>query len=384
MNWDVPPEHELLVKSVRQFVQRELEPVAETVARDGAIPAGVLDKLRAAGYFGLTIPVEHGGAGLGVVAYCLVQEELAATHSCFGTLIAGNNGIGAHGLVNFGTPAQKARYLPALARGETIAAFALSEPGAGSDAEAIETAATPRGDGFVLNGRKHFISRATVADVFTVLAVTDRTARPRRRGITAFVIERGTPGFTIGPAHQTMGPDVVPAGELTFEDCVVPASAVLGQPGDGFAVAMSTLGQGRLNVAAKCVGTARRLLDLAVIHARQRVQFGRPIGRNQGVQWLLADSATELAAGRALLYAAAHRLEGGADVRRETSMVKLFCSEMAGRVADRALQVHGGMGYMRELPIERMYREVRLWRIVEGTSEIQRAIIARGLLEESA
>lgn len=372
---------DLLVKSVRAFVQRVLEPAVDAIEREGTIPEEALHGLREAGYFGLTIPAQYGGSGLGVVAYCLVQEELAQTHSCFGTLIAGNNGIGSHALLHFGTEAQKARYLPALASGRIVSAFALTERGAGSDAEAIEATARPLGDSFVLNGRKHFISRATVADLFTVLAVTDPRACPRRKGITAFLVERGTPGFTVGPAHRTMGSDIVPAGELIFEDCRVPAANVIGEVGGGFRVAMSTLAEGRLNVAAKCVGAARRLLELGVAHARQRVQFGRPIGHNQAVQWMLADSATELAAGRALLYETARRLEAGADVRHESAMVKLFCSEMAGRVADRVLQVHGGMGYMRELPVERMYREVRLWRIVEGTSEIQRLIIARHLLE---
>ncbi|MBI2527531.1 MAG: acyl-CoA dehydrogenase family protein [Candidatus Rokubacteria bacterium] len=382
MRWEIPDEFELLVSSVRQFVQRELEPAVGSIERTGEIPERVIEMLRKGGYFGLTIPVEYGGAGLGVVPYCLLQEEMGQTHSAFGTLIAGNNGIGGHALVHFGTEEQKARYLRPMARGELIAAFANSEPPAGSDAEAIETSAAAVDGGFVLNGRKHFISRATVAGLFTVMAVTDRTATPRRKGITAFLVERGTPGFVIGPPHRTMGTDVVPAGELVFEDCRIPAANVIGKVGGGFAVAMSTLAQGRLNVAAKCVGTARRLLEMSVAYAKERVQFGRPIGRNQGIQWMLADSATEMAAGRALLYSVARELEQGRDVRRDASMVKLFCAEMVGRVADRAVQIHGGMGYMSELPIERMYREVRLWRIVEGTSEIQRVIIARGLLEE--
>lgn len=382
MRVEVPEEFELLVKSMRQFLQRELDPAAEAVEREGKVPESVVAKLREGGYFGLTIPTQYGGSGLGVVAYCLVQEELAQTHSSFGTLIAGNNGIGSHALVRFGTEEQKATYLPRLASGELVSAFALSEPNAGSDAEAIETTATPRDGGFVLNGRKHFISRATVAGLFTVMAVTDRGAKPRRRGLTTFLVERGTPGFNVGPAHRTMGSDVIPAGELTFEDCRVPASNVVGEVNGGFRVAMSTLAEGRVNVAAKCVGAARRLLDLSVAYSKERVQFGRPICQNQAIQWMLADSATEIAAGRALLYATAASLDRGESVRREASMVKLFCSEMVGRVADRALQIHGGMGYMRELPIERMYREVRLWRIVEGTSEIQRLMIATDLLGE--
>ena len=382
MTWETPEEFDLLVKGVRQFVQRELEPAAEAIGRDGKVPERLLTELRRAGYFGLTIPSQYGGAGLGVIAYCLVQEELAQTHSCFGTLIAGNNGIGSHALLHFGTEEQKSTYVPALARGDVISAFALTEPNAGSDAEAIETTARRTGDAFVLNGRKHFISRATVADLFTVMAVTDPSARPRRKGITAFLLERGTPGFTVGPAHRTMGSDVVPAGELIFDECCIPATNVIGEVGEGFRVAMSTLSEGRLNVAAKCIGTARRLLEMSVAYSRQRSQFGRPIGENQAIQGMLADSVTEISAGRALLYETARRLERGADTRRDSAMVKLFCSELAGRVADRAVQIHGGMGYMQELPIERMYREVRLWRIVEGTSEIQRLIIARDLLKE--
>jgi acyl-CoA dehydrogenase len=343
--------------------------------------------MRELGLFGLSIPEAYGGLGLNTLGECLVYEELSKTNACFRTRIATNNGIGSHGLVLDGTEEQRQRYLPRLASGEWTACFALSEPEAGSDAANIQTAAELRGDHWVLNGTKYFVTNGDVADVATVLALTDRAKRARG-GITAFVVERTFPGYTVGTVEKKMGLHGTHTCELIFDDCRVPRQNVVGgdaMVGQGFKTAMRVLDKGRLAQGAVALGAAERLLELSVEHARQRVQFGRPIAEFQAIQFMLADMATEIYAGRQMLYhAAGLRDRLGKTVTREASMVKLFCSEMAGRVADMALQIHGGMGYMQDLPVERFYRDLRLTRIFEGTSEIQRLIIARELLKEDA
>jgi acyl-CoA dehydrogenase len=284
------------------------------------------------------------------------------------------------GLVLVGTEAQKQRWLPRLASGEWIAAFALTEPNAGSDAQAIETRAVRQGDHFVLNGTKHYISRGDVADLVTVFALTDASVRARG-GITAFAVEKGTPGFRVARIQESMGSDVIKQAELLFEDCAVPVENVIGEVGQGFATAMRTLDLGRLSLAARCLGTMQELLSLSVEHARNRVQFGKPIAEQQAIQHMLADSATDIAMVRPALYAAAARRDDGESVTQDAAMLKLYASEALGRAADRAVQIHGGMGFMRDCVVEGIYREARMMRIVEGTSEIQRMLIARGVLE---
>jgi acyl-CoA dehydrogenase len=286
------------------------------------------------------------------------------------------------GLVQSGTEAQKARYLPRLASGEWIAAFALTEPGAGSDAQAIETRAERTEDGrFVLNGTKHYISRGDVAELTTVFAVTDKSAKAKG-GITAFLVEKGTPGFRVARVQDSMGSDVVKQAELVFEDCALSEDAVVGEIGQGFVTAMRILDLGRLSLAARCLGTMEELLALSTAHAQNRVQFGRPIAEQQAIQHMLADIAVELTMLRPALYQAAARRDAGERVTTLAAMCKLFASEALGRAADRAVQIHGGMGFMKDCPIEAIYREARMMRIVEGTSEIQRLVIARSLLEE--
>jgi len=284
-----------------------------------------------------------------------------------------------------GTEEQRRRYLPLLASGAWTACFALSEPEAGSDAANIQTTAERRGDVWVLNGTKHFVTNGDVADVATVLALTDRTQRARG-GITAFLVERTLPGYIVGTVERKMGLRGTHTCELVFDDCRVPKENVIGgeaMVGQGFKTAMRVLDKGRLAQGAVAVGAAERLLELSVGYARQRVQFGRPIAELQAIQFMLAEMATQIYAGRQMLvHAARLRDRCGRAVTREASMVKLFCSEMACRVADTALQIHGGMGYMKDLPVERFYRDLRLTRIFEGTSEIQRLVIARELLKE--
>jgi acyl-CoA dehydrogenase len=375
----LPPDVQLLQSETRRLVDRELRPRTLEIERERRLPAELVSRLRELGYFGLTIPEAYGGQGLSTLAHLVVQEELGRAHAAFNMLISGNNGIGVMAVVMHGTDAQKERWLPRLASGEWIAAFALTEPNAGSDAQAIETRAVRRENRWVLNGTKHFISRGDVAQLVTVFAVTDATKRARG-GITAFVVEKGTPGFRVARIQDSMGSDVVKQAELVFEDCEVGDDAVVGEVGQGFATAMRILDLGRLSLAARCLGTMEELLALSVEHARTRVQFGKPIAEQQAVQHMLADTATEIAMLRPALYQAASRRDAGERVTQEAAMVKLFASEALGRAADRAVQIHGGMGFMRDCAVEGIYREARMMRIVEGTSEIQRLLIARGLI----
>ncbi|HEV8320227.1 MAG TPA: acyl-CoA dehydrogenase family protein [Myxococcota bacterium] len=380
MDCDLPADVLALRDETRKLVDRELRPLGAQIEDAQALPEPALARLRAMGYFGITIPEAYGGLGLGHLAHVVIQQELARAHPAFNMIISGNNGIGAQGIVVEGTEAQRLRWLPALARGESVAAFALSEPGAGSDAQAIRTRADRRPGGWALTGTKHFISRGDVAGVFTVMALTD-PARRAQGGITAFVVEPDDAGFRVARALPSMGTDVVKQVELVFEDCVLPDDRVLGEVGWGFRIAMRVLNGGRLSLAARCLGMAEECLALSVAYARERQQFGRPIGEFQAVQHMLADMATETVLCRSMLYEQAWRADRGEEHRRETSMLKLYASEMLGRVVDRAVQVHGAMGYMRGTTVELFYREARMMRIVEGTSEIQRLIIARSLLD---
>jgi acyl-CoA dehydrogenase len=371
---------ELLRAETRRLVDRELRPRTLEIERERCIPGAILAQLRELGYFGLTIPEKYGGMGLSTLAHCVVQEELGRAHSAINMIISGNNGIGVMGIVLDGTEAQKQRWLPRLASGEWLAAFALTEPGAGSDAQAITTRAVERGDKFILNGTKHFISRADVAQLITVFALNDATARAKG-GITAFIVEKGTAGFRVARIQESMGSDVVKQAELVFEDCAVPRENVVGEVGQGFATAMRILDLGRLSLAARCLGTMEELLTVSVEHAKNRVQFGKPIAEQQAIQHMLADTATDIAMLRPALYAACARRDRGERVTHDAAMVKLFASEALGRAADRAVQIHGGMGFMRDCVVESIYREARMMRIVEGTSEIQRLLIARGVLK---
>lgn len=381
MNFSIPEEYRIMKETTRKFVEKELDPAWKEVEEKKTIPDNLLEKIKALGYFGLTIPVEYGGSGLGNLAYCLITEELAKTHKAFRVIVSINNGIGSKGLVIAGSEEQKKKYLPSLATGEKIAAFALTEPEAGSDAANIRTTAVKKGDYYIINGMKHFISHGPYADIFTVYTLTDKEKRANG-GITAFLIEKGTPGFKIGRTQKTMGSNFPLQSEVIFENCKVPEKNMLGRLGYGFDITRQTLQAGRLVMGATCVGTAEKLLELSLDYSKQRVQFKKPIAERQAIQWMLADMATEIYATKSMVYDAAKKKDMGADISRESSMIKLFASEMVGRVADKAVQIFGGMGYMSELPIERFYREVRVYRIAEGSSEIQRWIIARDLLKK--
>jgi acyl-CoA dehydrogenase len=379
LTMEIRPELAEMRHAVRRFVQGELQPWARALDRGEAYPEGLVQALARQGMLGLRLDEAFGGAGLGIAQYCLVQEELSRCHPMFPVLVASSSGLTPMAIQRHGTPAQKARYLPPLPRGESRTAFALSEPEAGSDAAAITTRAVRTQTGWVLNGRKQFISNADVADLFLVLAVTDPTKRGR--GVTGFLIERGTPGLEVGRIDRTMGTDAWTVAEVTFTDCAVPDSAMLGGLGAGLGLALEALVDGRLSVASICLGTADNLLELATAQAKARRTFGAPLADRQAIQWMLADSAVDIATGRALLYETIRAHEAGQPVAAAASMCKLHCSEMAGRVADRAVQIHGAMGLMRGTTVERAFRDMRLFRIGEGSSEVQRMVIARALLQ---
>ncbi len=379
MDFELPEELKLLRDLVRSFVKKELSPLEDRVEEADDVPPDTLRRLRTEacelGLLGINIPEDCGGSGLGTLANCIVREELGRTSLAMSYTVRGPSPI-----LSMGTPSQREKYLAPCLRAEKRDCFALTEPDAGSDAAAISTTAVRDGDRFILNGTKTFVTDGRKADFAIVFAVTDK-GKKAQGGITAFLVDKGTPGFTVGALFKKMGWRGTDLAELIFTNCRVSADSVLGEVGQGFPIAMKWIDQGRLGVAAAAVGTAERLLSLATDYARQRVTFGKALAERQAIQWMLADSATEIAAARLLIYQAASQEDRGSDIRRQAAMAKLYATEMVGRVADRALQIHGGMGYMKDLPIERMYRDVRYTRIAEGTSEILRFLIARSLLE---
>jgi acyl-CoA dehydrogenase len=379
--FELPEEIQILRDMVRRFVEDEVDPCKGIIEEEGRVPEELVRKANELGFSGLTIPEEYGGSGFGPLAYAVVREELARTNMGFGSFFLVNNGIGSKGIVLQGNEEQKRKYLPVLARGDMIACFALTEPDAGSDAAAIKTTAELQGDYYILNGTKQFITNGPTADVATVIAVTDKKLRARG-GISAFIVDKGTEGYIQGKSEKKMGWNGSSTGSLIFEDCRVPAKNLLGELGQGFAFSMKTLAFGRLGVAATALGAAQKVFEMACEYSMQRVAFGKPIGKQQLIQAMIADMATEIFAARLMVYNLGRNMEAGLERDTEASMAKLFATEVAGRAADANVQIHGGMGYMREHPAERFYRDVRLLRIVEGTSEIQRIVIARKYLSE--
>jgi len=366
---------------VRNFVENEVEPYAQQIEEEDAIPDHLVEKAKELGLFGMSIPEEYGGIGLDTVGKAVVLEQLGRTHNGFVSLITAHTGIGSTGLVKLASEELKQKYLPEMATGEKISAFALSEPEAGSDAANISTHAEKRGTNWILNGTKHFITNAPVADVITIFAVTDK--EKGMNGITAFLVETNFPGIKIGKPDVKMGLRGSYTAQVILEDCVVPEENVIGEVGTGYVNALTILGEGRVTLAARAVGSCDKLIELAASYAKERVQFGKPISYNQGIQWMLADMATQTEAARSLTMTAAKMIDEGKKVIKEASMAKLFASDVFNDVADKALQIYGGIGYIREYAVERFYRDARITKIYEGTNEIQRLIIARRVLEEN-
>ena len=373
-----------LVGTVSRFVREQLIPLEHTVADDDAIPPPVVAAMREIGLFGLSIPEEYGGIGLSMAEEVQVAFELGQTSPAFRSLIGTNNGIGSQGIIIDGTDEQKRTYLPRLASGEIVGSFALTEPEAGSDAGSLRTTARRDGDYYVLNGTKRFITNAPHAGLFTVFARTG-TQEDGARGVTAFLVEAGTPGITLGAMDRKMGQKGAHTCDVIFTDCRVPATAVLGgREGQGFKTAMKVLDRGRLHISAVCVGAAERLIRDSLAYAMERKQFGQPIAEFQLIQAMLADSRAEAYAARCMVLETARRKDAGTDVSTDAACCKMFASEMVGRVADRAVQIHGGAGYIADYGIERFYRDVRLFRIYEGTTQIQQLVIARNMIREAA
>lgn len=376
---ELPEELRAMRDAVRRFVDKELGPWADEIDRTGEIPAGLIELMQKNGYCGMRLPAEYGGGGLSLFQYCIALEEFSRLHRAFTIAANYSSGMTPMAITRSGTPAQKEKFLRGFAAGKLKSAFALTEPEAGSDAASMRTRAEKNSKGWVLNGRKHYISGGHVADVIMVMAVTDPEKRARG-GITAFLVEKGMPGFSVTRVDTTIATDSIKLAELTFENCQLPEEAVIGEVGAGFKVAMSSLNDGRMSVSCSCVGAAESLLERSVEHSKVRRTFGKLLAERQAIQWMLADSAMEIAAARALCYDVLRRLEKGENVGSAGSMCKLFASEMVGRVADRAVQIHGGMGVIRGFPVERFYRDVRHYRVGEGASEIQRIVISRDLL----
>jgi acyl-CoA dehydrogenase len=380
LNFELPEDLKLLKRSIREFVEKELWPLTDHLEQHDEIPKSALDKMRAMGLFGLPFSEEFGGAGIGELGYCVALEELGRANSAFSNVLGAHCSIGVMALYLDGGDALKKRYMPVLCTGEKLGCFALSEPAAGSDAANIQTAARLGGESYVLNGVKHFITSGDLADYATVFAVTDKSLGARG-GITAFWVDLNQPGVTRGKNDAKMGLYGSHTCELIFQDAKVPVDHVIGKVGMGFITAMKTLDMGRLSLGAGCVGGSQILLEKAIAHAKERVQFGKPIAKQQAVQFMLADIATEIHAARNMVYHGAWKADRGERFSLEAAMVKRYCSDMAIFVVDRVLQIHGGMGFMKETGIERAYRDARILAIYEGTNEIQRMIIAEELLK---
>jgi acyl-CoA dehydrogenase len=378
MDFTFSEEHEMLRDMTRKFVENEVKPLARQIDEEERIPPELMGKLREQGFFGIPFSEEYGGVGAGETGYCIVLEEMGRGSASVAVLLAAHTSIGVMGIYLDGTEEQKKKYLPELCSGEKIAAFALTEPGAGSDAAAIATTAVPDGDDYVLNGSKLYITNGDIADVVTVFAVTDKGLGVRG-GITAFIVESSMPGFSRGPREKKMGIRGSGTCELFFKDMRVPKANVIGKVGLGFVTAMKTLDVGRLSLGGACVGACKELIDLSIQHASQRVQFGEPIIRKQAIQWMLAEMAGDTFAMESMVYRAAWMCDQGLKVSRESAIVKMVSSETLDRVVDKAVQIHGGMGYMQDYPIEMMYRDARINRIFEGTNEVQRMVIAGDL-----
>ena len=370
----------ILLDSVRRFVREQLVPAERTVDETDEIPAAIVAGMKELGLFGMTIPEEFGGLALTMEEEVRVLFELTQTSPAFRSLLGTTVGIGSQGLVWDGTAEQKRTWLPRMATGEVIASFCLTEPEAGSDAASLRTRAVRDGDGYVINGTKRYITNAPQAGVFTVMART-HPDQPGAGGISAFLVPAGTPGITLGKPDRKMGHGGSHTCDVIFEDCRVPLAHLLGGvEGQGFKTAMKVLDKGRLHIAAVCVGVATRILDDALRYAMERKQFGQRIGDFQLVQAMLADSQAELYATRCMVLDAAQRRDAGESIVLQASSAKLFASEMCGRVADRAVQIFGGAGYVADSGIERFYRDVRLFRIYEGTTQIQQLVIARQMM----
>ncbi|WP_319588090.1 acyl-CoA dehydrogenase [uncultured Desulfobulbus sp.] len=379
MNFELTEEQNLIRDMVRSFAETEVAPSARERDEEERFDRALMyDRLGELGLTGIVFPEEYGGAGADYISYAIAVEELSRVCGSTGVTLSAHLSLCANPIYMFGTEAQKQKFLVPLAKGEKLGAFGLTEPSAGSDAGGTKTTATRDGNDWILNGSKIFITNAGEAETYVVLARTDKSAE-KHRGISAFIVEKGTPGFSFGKKEAKMGIRSSPTMELVFENCCIPGDNLLGQEGQGFKVAMKTLDGGRIGIAAQALGIAQGALDAALAYTKEREQFNKPIAAFQGVSFQLADMATQIEAARLLIYNAAYRASAGLSYSQESAMAKLFASETAMRVTTQSVQLHGGYGYTREFPVERMMRDAKITEIYEGTSEVQRVVIGAAL-----
>ena len=381
-NLDLTEEHKLIRDTARDFAQNEIVPIAAHFDEAGEFPRETIRKMGALGLMGIEVPEEYGGAEMDTLAYVLAMIEIAKADVSHSTIMSVNNSLYCHGILKFGTEAQKQKYVPPIATGQKIGAYSLTEPMSGSDASTMKSRAVRDGDHYVINGRKSWVTSGPVADYLVLFTMTQPELK--HKGITAFIVEADQPGFIRGKKEPKLGIRASATSEIVFEDYRVPVENRLGEEGEGFKIAMTVLDAGRIGIASQALGVAEAAFEAAVSYAKQREAFGQPIGQFQGIQWMLADMKTRIEAARLLIYNAALAKErskqDGGRYTLEASMAKLFASETAMWVTEKAVQIHGGMGYSKELPLERYFRDAKITEIYEGTSEIQRLVIARNVL----
>jgi alkylation response protein AidB-like acyl-CoA dehydrogenase len=374
MAYELSEEHKMIRAMVRDFARAEILPRAAERDRTGEFPAEILSKMGELGLMGMSVPTEYGGAGVDTISYSLALQEVSYACASTAVIMSVHNSVACGPIYLFGSEFLKGQYLKRLASGKLIGSFALTEASAGSDPASQRSTAVRDGDSYVINGTKTFITSGKNSNLTVVTAYSDKARK--HRGISAFVVEKGTPGFSVGKTEEKMGLRASDTVELIFEDCRIPRENLLGNEGDGFVIAMASLDGGRIGIASQSVGVGQACLDAAVNYARERIQFNRPIGQFQGIRWMIADMATRVEAARLLTFNAAAMKDRGENFSMAASMAKVFASEMANRVAYHALQIHGGYGYMKDFPVERYYRDARVFTLYEGTSEIQRKVIS--------
>src|SRR6056297_1938567 len=378
MDFNLSEEKEMCKKVYKEFAENEIKPIAAEIDENCEFPADNIKKMAEADMMGIPFPQKYGGAGSDTLNYILAVEELSYACATHGVILSAHTSLGAHPIYKYGNEEQKEKYLKPLAKGEKLGAFALTEAGAGTDAAGVKTTAELDGDEYVLNGTKIFITNAGAADIFIIHAMTDKSKGTR--GISSFIVEADTPGFSLGKKEDKMGINASDTRELIFQDCRIPVENLLGKEGMGFKIAMSTLDGGRIGIAAQALGIAQRALDETVQYVQKREQFGRPIAKFQGLQWEIAEMATKVEAARNLVYKAAKTKDEGKRFSKEAAMAKYYASEIASEVANKAVQLHGGYGYIKDYPVERLMRDAKITEIYEGTTEVQKMVIAGSLL----
>ncbi len=378
MDFNLNKEQKMILKMVREFAENELKPIASEIEQEEEFPWEIIKRMGKLGLMGLTIPKEYGGSGVDSISYTIAVEEIARVCGSTAITMAAHNTLGTGQIYAKGTEEQRRKYVVPLAKGEKLGAWALTEPSAGSDAGAVQTTAILDKDEWVINGTKLFITNGRIADILTVMASTDRSKGSR--GISAFIVEKGTPGFSTGTDEDKLGLRASVTSELVFEDCRIPAENIIGREGKGFVDALILLDSGRISIGAMAVGLAQAALEESIKYAKEREQFGRPIAKFQAIQWMIAEMGTQIEAARFLVYKAANLKDHNKKFTKEAAIAKLYASEVGMRAATKAIQIHGGYGYTKDYPVERFFRDIRLCEIGEGTSEIQRLVIARELL----